>query len=250
MDIHTGDPESNPTRKKSESPQFDIEKTAKILSLVAIPLVIALFGWMIQNQLSQRSLSQEYVKLAVSILQSPKSSEVPAGLRDWAVDLLNENSPTKFSPETVRQLKAGDINLAGVLNTILAIASKGGGIAVSPDGSTVVTGQDDGTVAIWDIRTGILKQKLSGQNAPISAVIFSPDAKMLFSGDSDGSVSKWDVATGKMLQRLQGSSPVLGLAVSPDLHSLIVRYADRTVRIWDVSTGQLLKELRLTSPTP
>jgi WD40 repeat protein len=236
--------------ERNDSPRYDVEKTAKILSLVAIPLVIALFGWIIQNQLSQRSLSQEYVKLAVSILQSPKSSDVPTGLRDWAVDLLNENSPTKFSPETIRQLKAGDINLAGVLNTILAIASNGGGIAVSPDASTVVTGQDDGTIAIWDIRTGVLKRKLSGHNAAISAVAFSPDTKILFSGGSDGSVIKWDVTTGTMIQRLQGSSPVLGLAISPDLHSLIVRYADRTVRIWDVSSGQLLKELRLTSPAP
>lgn len=236
--------------ERNGSPRYDVEKTAKVLSLVAIPIVIAVFGWIIQNQLSQRSLSQEYVKLAVSILQSPKSSEVPAGLREWAVDLLNDNSPTKFSPETIRQLKAGDINLAGVLNTILAIASKGGGIAVSPDGSTVVTGQDDGTIAIWDIRTGILKQKLSGHDAAISAVVFSPDAKMLFSGGSDGSLVKWDVATGKMVQRLAGSSPVLGLVISPDLHSLIARYADRTIRIWDVSSGQLLKELRLASPTP
>jgi len=77
--------------KSTDSGKYDVEKVARILSLIAIPVVLAVVGWLIQNRLTEQNLSQEYVKLAVSILEKPKASESPAGLRDWAVDLLSRS---------------------------------------------------------------------------------------------------------------------------------------------------------------
>lgn len=68
-----------------------IEQIAKITPLVAIPVVLAIVGWLTQDSLAKRNVSQEYVKLAVSILKESKDKVDPA-LRDWAVDLLNQNS--------------------------------------------------------------------------------------------------------------------------------------------------------------
>lgn len=245
---------SNQAKKSEEAiasdGRYDIEKVAKILSLVAIPVVLAVFGWIIQNRLSERNVSQEYVKLAVSVLEKPESSKVPAGLRDWAVDLLNQNSPTKFSAETMRQLKTGEINLASVLSSVLATANNGGGIAPSPDGKTVATGQDDGRVAIWDMKSGRLLSTLIGHSAPVTAVVYGPDARFLFSGSADGSVITWDLALGREMRRMEGRSPIVGLAVSPDERSLLVRSADRNVQMWDLVTGRRLSELSLGSPQP
>jgi hypothetical protein len=50
------------------------ETIAKILSLIAIPIVLAIVGWLVQSSLSDRSASQEYVKLSVSILKEPTST--------------------------------------------------------------------------------------------------------------------------------------------------------------------------------
>jgi WD40 repeat protein len=230
--------------------RYDIEKIARILSLVAIPFVLAASGWVIQNRLTERNLSQEYVKLAVSILEKPKSSEVPAGLRDWAVDLLNQNSSTKFSAETIRQLKAGEINLAGVLSSLVATANNGGGIAISPDEKTIATGQDDGRVAIWDVASGRQVSRLVGHSAPVTAVVYAPDAKTLFSGSLDNTVIAWDIVKGEMLSRFAGLSSVVGLAVSPDGRVLAVRSADREVQMWDLSSGKPLNKLRLEAPRP
>lgn len=225
--------------------KYDFERLAKILSLVAIPIVLAVIGWVIQNRLSERNLGQEYVKLAVSILEKPKSSEVPAGLRDWAVDLLNQNAPTKFNAETIRQLKMGEINLAAVLSSIAVTANNGGGIAVSPDGKTVATGQDDGRVAIWDLASGHRVSTLVGHTGSVTAVVYSPNATNLYSGSFDNTVAVWDIATGRMLRRLSGRSPILGLAVSPDGRVLLVRSADGLLRHWDISTGKILSEVQL-----
>ncbi|MEZ2354442.1 hypothetical protein [Caballeronia sp. RCC_10] len=141
-------------RNDHNAEAYDLEKIARVLSLIAIPVVIAIVGWIIQNRLSQQSLSQEYVKLAVAVLEKPRGSEAPAGLRDWAVDLLNQNSPTKFGADTIRQLKSGEINLSGAIGNLVATMKNNGAFAVSPDGKTVATVDERGEIRIWDLTTG------------------------------------------------------------------------------------------------
>jgi hypothetical protein len=90
-----------------------VEKLSRILSIAAIPVVIAVGGWLIQRQLQDQTLRRDYVQLSLSILQNPDPSKVPPDIRNWAVDLLNENSPTKLNPEAIQKLKSGAITLAG-----------------------------------------------------------------------------------------------------------------------------------------
>lgn len=95
----------------------NIERVSKVISIAAIPVVLAVVGWVIQADLQNQTVSRDYVQLAVSVLRDPDKEKVPPELRDWAVDLLNENSPTKFSAEVTRKLKSGE--------TILPIGSSG-----------------------------------------------------------------------------------------------------------------------------
>jgi hypothetical protein len=51
--------------------QWDlVERITRILSLIAIPVAIAVVGALIQNSIAKRSVSQQYVQVAVSILTS------------------------------------------------------------------------------------------------------------------------------------------------------------------------------------
>jgi hypothetical protein len=95
-----------------------LERIAKVMSLIAVPVVLAIVGWFVQNSLSDRNVGQEYVKLALSILKEPKEKIEPS-LRDWAVDLLNQNSPTRFSAQVVQALKEGQATLPAQLGAIL-----------------------------------------------------------------------------------------------------------------------------------
>jgi len=89
------------------------EKLSRTLSIAAIPVVIAGGGWLIQRQLQDQTIRRDYVQLAVSILQNPDSSKVPQEIRDWAVDLLDDNSPTKLNPQAMANLKSGKVTLSG-----------------------------------------------------------------------------------------------------------------------------------------
>lgn len=88
-----------------------VEKPAKVLSLIAIPVVLAILGWITQDRLTSRNLNRDYVRLAVSILTEKDSSKVAPGLRSWAVDLLNTNSPVSLPQDVIEELKGGNISL-------------------------------------------------------------------------------------------------------------------------------------------
>ena len=88
-----------------------IERSSKTLSIAAIPIVLAIGGWIIQQRLQNQTVSKDYVQLAVSILKEPESSTIKPEMRAWAVQLLNDNSPTKFTAEVSEQLKTGQAQL-------------------------------------------------------------------------------------------------------------------------------------------
>lgn len=86
-----------------------IERISKTLSIVAIPIVLGFGSWIIQQRLQNQTINRDYVQLAVSILkEGPKTDQQ---MRDWAVKLLNENSPTKFNQEVAKQLTSGNAKL-------------------------------------------------------------------------------------------------------------------------------------------
>ena len=68
------------------------ETIARIISAVTIPIVVGIIGSKIQSSIASKAVSQEYVSLAISILTLPEDNVDP-NIRDWAVDLVNENSP-------------------------------------------------------------------------------------------------------------------------------------------------------------
>jgi hypothetical protein len=123
------------TRSESHSSGLGdkIEQIAKVTSLIAVPVVLGIVGWFIQERLASRNVSQEYVKTALSLLTASDQSKVEGPLREWAVDLLNENSPTKFSPRVTEQLKSGELRFS--MTDVRAILGSGeGALALSPDG--------------------------------------------------------------------------------------------------------------------
>ena len=64
-------------------------------------------------------------------------------------------------------------------------------IAFSPDGDTLATGNEDGTITLWDTETGVQEMLLRASRTVIDDVAFSQDGAKLASNGPDGIVRVW-----------------------------------------------------------
>ena len=123
--------------------------------------------------------------------------------------------------------------LGGYSDTVLSVA-------FSRDGKTLASGDNDGTVQLWDVATRQpIGLPLSNTGA-VDWLAFSPDGKTLATGNADGTVRLWDVATPLPTSSslINDHTSVIWIAFSSDGKTLATGNADGTARLWDVATRQ------------
>jgi len=97
------------TDKKESKPKW--ESILSSISIAAIPVVIAVGGWLIQRRLQDQAIQRDYVQLSVEILKESDTAKTNVDLRNWAVELLNQNAPVKLNQNVKDQLKSGKVSL-------------------------------------------------------------------------------------------------------------------------------------------
>jgi WD40 repeat protein len=188
-----------------------LEQGAKVFSLVAIPVVIpialAIYSARIQEASERQTIDRDYVELAVSILKEHQS-DVSPGLRDWAVNLLNEHSPTKFQPDVLEKLTSGEISLVG------KAADLGSTWAISPNHKIVASGR---------AKRIILRNTVTGSeidsfpvNGPPVGMDFSPDGKLFAAAEREGVISVWNVEAGTRVALMNAQEQLSSLRFSGD----------------------------------
>jgi WD40 repeat protein len=114
-------------------------------------------------------------------------------------------------------------------------------LALSADGSTVVTGGWDGNLTVWDARSGEVRASFTGDPDGVETVAISPDGERI--AMHGARLRLWDATGGE-----QGEARSLGeewfgaipLAFSPDGSTLVSGGSE--VRLWDGRNGVPLGE--------
>ena len=112
-------------------------------------------------------------------------------------------------------------------------------VAYAPDGATLATARRDGTVMIWDARTGEARQPLANHPDQVLSIVYSPDGNTLVTAGGSGTITIWDPGTGRPLDQLTGhAGGVWSVAYAPDGRTLASAGKDGTIRFWDPGTGR------------
>ena len=123
-------------------------------------------------------------------------------------------------------------------------------VSFSPDSSRVATASGDGTVRIWDTRTGAMLHNLGGVRSNVPQLMaFSPDGTRLVTPRDQNYATVWDARTGTAVFDLKGREgfEVHVASFTPDGTRIVTRSAEGgKALVWDARTG---KEV-LNEPIP
>jgi WD40 repeat protein/serine/threonine protein kinase len=121
-------------------------------------------------------------------------------------------------------------------------------VAFSPDGSRLASGggevfAHDDQIAIWDVASGDLLNRIPCPEGGIHCVAFSPNGHQLVA--ATGNLARaWDVETGQALVTFSGHrNNVLHAIYSADGSRLATTSADLSIRIWNAATGEEVRRL-------
>ena len=145
---------------------------------------------------------------------SPSGRYLAGAFHDWPMGLIwdfaNPQKPTRLATER---------HLGQVAQLVF-----------SADGKTLVTGDTDKFIKIWDVATAKEQATLLGHWAGIARVDISPDGRTVASSSDDGSVRLWNVATRREVARFAGHGVMYQVTFSPDGSALLLTIRGATDR--------------------
>lgn len=89
-------------------------------------------------------------------------------------------------------------------------------VAWNPNGDTIASGDEGGTIKIWDAVTGETLTTIEAHTGAVRDLSWSPDGKLLVSGGDDALVQVWNPATGESIETFDYTGAVLAVAWRPD----------------------------------
>jgi cytochrome c len=101
----------------------------------------------------------------------------------------------------------------------------------------VVTGGEDGRIAIWTPGQQQPEKILAGHSGPIASLAVSPDDAVLASASWDRTIRLWPLNGGEPRVLEGNTQNANGVAFSPDGTTVVSAGYDATVRIWPLKGG-------------
>ena len=182
---------------------------------------------------AERELYFSQIYRATGLLEANRHGDafdvlttIPPEQRQWEANYL------------IRQAEGTPLTLRGHRSDVASVA-------FSPDGRSIVSGDFNGKIKVWDAETGKEIRTLRVHEGPVESVAFSPDGRRIVSGISccwnnkNNTVKVWDAETGQEIHTLRGhEASVNSVAFSPDGRRIVSGSEDKTIKVWDTTTGR------------
>ena len=119
-------------------------------------------------------------------------------------------------------------------------------VAFSRDGTRIVSGGDDSTIRVWDVKAQVqIDEPIGGNVNSMNSVAFSPDGTKIAGGGGEQTIRIWDVKEHKQIGKLLigHSGAINSVSFSRD-EKVVSSSDDNTICIWNAKTheqtGQLI----------
>ena len=208
-------------------------------------------------------LIQETFRLSVHTLSEHPEQLIPQLLGRLSYPSLLENS---YIQSFLEQAKAKILPPAlipylgslqppgtGLIRTLAGHLGFISSLAITPDGTKVVSGSNDRTIKIWNLTTG--QELLTFFPCYSSMGLFSwlvflfvkvtPDATKVIAGsNTEGTIKIWDLNIEQELCTIHAHAEALtAVEITPDGEKIVSSSVDKTIKVWDLVTGQQLLTL-------
>ncbi|HEV3203498.1 MAG TPA: protein kinase [Gemmataceae bacterium] len=202
---------------------------AGLITLAAMTLFLTAANQEAREQLNRADANFYYHRITLADqawganqIQQAKQrlEECKSDLRQWEWYLLH------------RRCREHQTTLAGHTDAVHSVA-------FDPTGQKLASGSQDGTVKIWDSKTGDEMQTLRGHSDAVFGIAFSPNGQRLASSSRDNSVVVWELTTAKKVLTLTGPKQGLRTVAFNARGDLLAAAGDdSTVFLWNAETGR------------
>jgi WD40 repeat protein/tRNA A-37 threonylcarbamoyl transferase component Bud32 len=176
----------------------------------------------------------------------------------WAVDFSSDGQHVAFGGDYLRiknwaEMTAGHV-IRAARSTVICLA-------YAPDGQSVLTGCENGTICWWHAPTGRLLQSWQGHLAKVCSLALAPSGRLAVTASGDKSVRVWSLPPmptvvpetkppaevedkpGLVRSMAGHGEATTALEFTAEGDQLVSCGYDRCIRFWDIASGQEIRSL-------
>ncbi|EFN75451.1 Uncharacterized WD repeat-containing protein alr3466 [Harpegnathos saltator] len=148
----------------------------------------------------------------------------------------------------------GDAQLWHVMSGQLVHTFKGHSspiscLAVTHQSQYLLTGSEDTSIIVWDMKELVMKRRICEHIAPVLTLTTALNNSVIVSGGEDSRIIATSLLTGEVLMKVDHHrGPVTTIRVNSAGEVLVSGSADSTVCLWSLESFTLLNSIVLPSP--